>query len=71
MKVKLKTKGVRALLRSPAVEADLKRRAVAIEAAAGPGHAVDSEIGRNRARASVRTQGPHQNLLQALDAGRR
>jgi len=48
---------VRKLLRSQEVLADLERRAKRVAAAAGKGHVVDSDVGRNRARASVRTVG--------------
>jgi hypothetical protein len=76
--VKINHNGVRELLRSPEVLADLERRARAIAAAAGPGMVVDSEIGPNRARASVRTgtfaarhaEATRRALSRALDAGR-
>lgn len=45
------------ILRSRSVLADLERRAARVAAAAGRGHVVDSDVGRNRARASVRTVG--------------
>jgi hypothetical protein len=70
---------VRKLLRSPAVKADLERRAKAIAAAAGDGFDVDSHIGKNRARADVATATPAAMrrvaadpaiLLRALGAGR-
>lgn len=78
-RIKLNHKGVRALLRSPQVLADLERRARAIAAAAGPGHRVESGVGRNRARAAVVTETPEarhaeateRNLTRAIDAGRR
>ena len=78
VRIVLNRKGVRELLRSPEVLADLERRARRIASSAGPGHAVDSEVGRNRARASVRTDSidamlaeadTHQ-LTRAIDAGR-
>lgn len=66
------------LLESPAVKADLKRRADRIAAAAGPGFEASVVSGRNRARASVITATPEARLaeardhvlLRALDAGR-
>jgi hypothetical protein len=47
--------GLRALLRSPEVARDLERRGRKIAAAAGRGHEVQSALGRNRARVTVRT----------------
>lgn len=75
----LNRKGIRDLLRSEQVRADLVRRAHNIAAAAGDGHTVDSQIGRNRARAAVITtsipamirEARDRNLTRALDAGRR
>ncbi len=66
------------LLKSNEVQADLKRRADRIAAAAGPGHEVEERVGRNRARATVRTttveamiqQAAHQTLSRAIEAGR-
>lgn len=70
--------GVRALLRSPGVQADLERRARAIAAEAGPGMEVSTEIGPNRARATVITEtfearyaeATDGALTRAIDAGR-
>jgi hypothetical protein len=78
VRIVLNRKGIRDLLRSDEVRRDLERRAEAIAAAAGPGHVVDSEIGPNRARASVRTdtidamidEATSRNLTRSLDAGR-
>lgn len=78
-RVVLNRRNVRAILRSEAVRADLVRRADNIAAAAGPGHIVDSQIGRNRARAAVitatfpamRAEARDRNLTRAIDAGRR
>lgn len=78
VKVKMRRAGSRAVLRSPEVLAELRRRAEMIAAAAGPGHEVDGQIGRGRARASVRTatfqameaQATDRTLTRALDAGR-
>ncbi len=75
---KLNRKGVRELLRSQEVRADLERRARKVATKAGPGHRVESSIGRNRARASVITdtaeariaEGKDRNLTSSLDAGR-
>lgn len=70
--------GVRALLRSAEVAADLRSRAERVASAAGPGHVVDSDVGTNRARAAViadsgdarRRQAVDRSLLRALDAAR-
>lgn len=76
--VRLNRKGVRALLRSAEVLADLERRANAIAATAGDGMEVDSAVGAARARASVRTatreamqaEAQSRALTRAIDAGR-
>lgn len=78
VRITLNRQGVRALLRSPAMLADLERRARRIAAAAGPGHEVDGAIGRNRARAAVITssieakvgEAKRRTLTRAIDAGR-
>lgn len=73
-------KAYEALLKDPAVLADLQRRAEAIaEAANAEGlHVVRFEVGKNRARAAVITgdvkamlaEANHQNLTRAIAAGR-
>lgn len=76
--VKLDSQGMRELLRSEDVRADLGRRARAIAAAAGPGHQASSTIGRRRALAMVWTDTPEamvaeartRKLTRAIDAGR-
>lgn len=78
VKIVVNRKGIRELLRSPEVQADLRRRADNIASAAGPGHEVDSDVGRYRARASVRTdtiaamvaEATGRTLTRAIDAGR-
>lgn len=78
LRFKLNRAGVRQLLRSPAMQAEVKRRAQRIATAAGPGHEVQVVQGRNRARATVRTvtdeakiaQQAHQNLTNSIGAGR-
>ena len=78
IRFKLNRAGVRALLRGPAVQADLRRRGNAIASAAGPGHRVDSEVGRNRARVEVvtetfeamRKEARDRNLTRAFGHGR-
>lgn len=77
-RLELNLAGVRELLRSDGVRADLERRARAIAAAAGDGHRVESGLGRNRARAVVitesvaakRAEAESRNLTSAIDAGR-
>lgn len=77
-RIVLKRKGMRELLRSPEVLADLKRRAEAIAAAAGSGMEVSAMVGRNRARSSVITatsearnaEATSRALTRAIDAGR-
>lgn len=78
-RIVLNRKNIRDLLKSPKVAADLRRRAENIARAAGPGHRVESEIGKNRARAAVITdsidamvaEAQNRNLTRAIDAGRR
>lgn len=78
VRIDLNRASVKALLRSPEVLAELERRARNIAAAAGPGHIVDSQIGRNRARAAVITdsfgamwrEARERNLSRSIDAGR-
>lgn len=77
-RVVLNRRNIRALLRSESVRADLERRAENIAEVAGPGHVVDSDIGRNRARAAVITatyearlaEAQTRNLTRAFSAGR-
>lgn len=76
--IKLNRKAVRELLRSPAVRAELERRAQAIANAAGEGMETDSETGATRARAVVFTasvdammaEAKQRALTRAIDAGR-
>lgn len=80
-RIVLNNAGVAELLKLPAVQADLARRAAAIAAAASQsggdfGH--DSGTGRNRARASAWTndtaareaEATDRSLTRAIDAGR-
>lgn len=77
-RIVLNRRNIRDLLRSESVRADLERRAENIARAAGPGHKVDSQVGRNRARAAVITtsaeamaaEARDRNLTRAIDAGR-
>lgn len=76
--VRLNRKGVTVLLKSPEVKADLEARANRVANAAGEGFEVDSEVGPQRARASVRTvtfdamksEAEDRALTRALDAAR-
>lgn len=78
VRVKMNSKGARAVLRSEEVRADLARRAGRIAAAAGVGFAADSSVGANRARAAAytasaraaRAEAKDKRLTRALDAGR-
>ena len=66
------------LLKSPAVLADLKRRAEAIAAAAGEGYEAEAEVQKHRARAAVHTTTfdsvkdnfDNNTLIQSIDSGR-
>lgn len=78
VRVKLNRKNVRALLRSTEVRQDLYHRARRVAAAAGDGMYSEAEIGRNRARAEVRTgtaaarrrEATSKVLLRALESAR-
>lgn len=78
VRVEINKAGVRALLKSVEVQADLKRRAEAIAAKAGDGMEVETDVGANRARAVVVTrtesakkaEAKNHTLSRALDAGR-
>ncbi len=76
--LKLNSQGIVDLLRSDGVLRDLRARAERIAAVAGEGMAVDSDVGRTRARAWVWTDTPeamvaeatNRKLTRAIDAGR-
>jgi hypothetical protein len=78
VRIQLTRNGPRQLRQSAAVQADLKRRADRIAARAGPGMETSSQVGRNRARASVitataeamRNEATSRSLTRAIDAGR-
>jgi hypothetical protein len=80
IRVKMNSKGARAILRSAEVQADTERRGRAIAAAAGgePDFEVETQVGANRVRTSVRTatqkareaEANQRALTRALDAGR-
>lgn len=79
VKVVLDKRAARELMRGQAVAADLTNRGKRIRAAAGAeDHEVQTYIGRNRARVTVRTstakgmvrQARDKRLSKALDAGR-
>lgn len=77
-RVELNRRAVQDLLKSEGVQADLRRRAERIAQQAGPGHAVEVQVGRNRARAMVWTdtmraryyEATQRTLTRAVDAGR-
>jgi len=78
LQVEMNDEGVRALLKSAEVQADLKRRADAISSAAGDGFEVEENLTKERARAVVitrtddakRAEATGRALTKALDAGR-
>lgn len=78
LRVQLNSSGVRQLLRSPEVQADLHRRAKAIANRAGPGFATDSDVSGTRARAwvwtdtfeAMRAEATNRTLTSSIDAGR-
>lgn len=80
VRVKWNYPGMGTILKSADMRAELERhaRAIAAEAGGSPDYLTDSSIGRNRARASVRTatvaaakaETTEHVLLRALDAGR-
>lgn len=77
-RLRLNRSGVREILRSESVRADLLARAERIAAAAGDGFVAESSVGATRARASVRTdtsearlaESNDRALTRAIDAGR-
>ncbi len=78
VELELNRSGVRELLRSPEVLADLRARAERVAAAAGAGMEVEATIGPNRARAEVATgttearlaEARHRRLSRSIDAAR-
>ncbi|MEV8134296.1 hypothetical protein [Microbacterium aurantiacum] len=80
VRIEMNSAGFDAILKSPEVQADLRRRAERIAAAAGgePDFEVDVRVGASRARASVVTattegrlaEAKNRALTSALDAGR-
>jgi len=80
IRIKHYPKGYDQLLKDPAVQADLERRARSIAAVANAAgeHVVRSEVGKKRARAAVVTadieamkaEARTRNLTRAIDAGR-
>ena len=79
VEIKLNRRGVNQVLKSPSMRKAAEKRARQIAAAAGPGYAVDSRIGRRRARASVFTKtyaarldnSKRNTLLKSIGAARR
>lgn len=78
VRVVLNRRAMRDLLRSQEILTDLERRGQAVANAAGPGHAVDSQIGTTRARVAVYTdtfdaalsEANSRTLTRAIDAAR-
>lgn len=78
VRVVLNRSGMRAVLRSAVVMADLQRRAEQIATVAGSGMEPSSMVGKNRARASVITATQEAReaeafgraLTRSIDAGR-
>lgn len=78
MRLELNHSAIEDLLKSKAVQDDLKDRAERIAQAAGPGHRVEVEVGHRRARAAVITESfgamyreaTDRSLTAAVDAGR-
>lgn len=77
-KLILNKQGVRELLTGTGVQADLRKRAERVKAAAGDGHEIDVSVGTVRARASVftatadaaRREARTRSLTRAIDAAR-
>ena len=79
LRLKINSAGIKALLTSPGLAADLTARAEAVRHAAGSKHhIVDTQSGPNRARAAVitstyegmRREATDRNLVRAIDAAR-
>ncbi len=67
VRIEFNPTGIAALLKDPAIVADLEARGNAIAAAAGEGHEVQTWIGRNRARVTVRTESIDAIVAEAVD----
>jgi hypothetical protein len=78
VRFELDSNGVKALLRSEPVRAEIERRANAIAEAAGPGFEASVRVGANRVHGSVYAttveamlaEANEQALTRAIDAGR-
>lgn len=78
VKVKLKIRGINAVMKSNPVQSEVARRAVRIAKAAGPGFEAVVNPAKYTARAFVRTtddasrkaEAKDKTLTRALDAGR-
>ena len=78
VRIKINSGAVREILRSGAMEADLRKRAERIASKAGEGMVATSTIGRARALAKVHTEtteakvaeATERALTRAIDAGR-
>lgn len=77
VRIDLNNDGIKALLRGPEVQAQLRRIAENVQNAAGEGHVVKVYAGSTRARAIVATdtaeaarkENQHRNLTRAISAG--
>jgi len=75
---KLNSRGVRALLRGPEMQAELKRRAERVVASAGPEFEIGASVGKNRARVAVlartrkarEAEAKFRRLTRGVDAAR-
>jgi hypothetical protein len=65
VRIVLNPEGVRQLLKDPGVLAELERRGRAIASAAGEGMEVQSHVGANRVRVTVRTATVDAQLREA------
>lgn len=78
MEIQWYPKGIRQILRGEQMVTALEDSAERMATVAGPGHRVESEVGKNRARAAVitdtseavRSEIRDHTLTRAIDAGR-
>lgn len=81
IRIELNSDGIKALMQSEPVRADMERRANAVADAAGgaPDYKADAWVGKDRARGTVRTatykarkdEAENRTLTRAIDAARR
>lgn len=78
VEIRINRAGIVELLKDPGVQADLRRRGERVAAAAGPGHRVESAVGKKRARSAViiddwraaRNEAKNRTLTTAFGAAR-